>query len=181
MVIVTPYSYPPQELDSVSPTAVEYGTALLMNLCLRSAGRAAAAAPALVVPLLRLCEGLLDTPNEQVQHERASERACRVCVTLYICTPVSCLPTCVLCSATPPPPLRPAAAHPAPPRLPAVYGPTRPQVRTYTHGILYSVFSRPEVRAAAAARGTSDLLEATQQSAPQQFAAQVGGERRRGG
>ncbi|KAG2428989.1 hypothetical protein HXX76_011233 [Chlamydomonas incerta] len=100
-----------QDLDSASPTAVEYGAALLMNLCLRSAGRAAAAAPGVVAPLLRLCEALLDAPNEQV--------------------------------------------------------------RTYTHGILYSVFSRPEVRAAALARGTSDLLEATQQSAPQQFAAQI--------
>ncbi|GLI60240.1 hypothetical protein VaNZ11_002329 [Volvox africanus] len=53
-----------QDLSTVTPTAVEYGTALLMNLCLRSAGRAAAARCAL--PLLSLCESLLDCSNDQV-------------------------------------------------------------------------------------------------------------------
>ncbi|GIL56324.1 hypothetical protein Vafri_11698 [Volvox africanus] len=53
-----------QDLSTVSPTAVEYGTALLMNLCLRSAGRAAATRCA--VPLLSLCESLLDCSNDQV-------------------------------------------------------------------------------------------------------------------
>ncbi|GIL89185.1 hypothetical protein Vretifemale_16989 [Volvox reticuliferus] len=53
-----------QDLSTVSPTAVEYGTALLMNLCLRSAGRAAATGYA--VPLLSLCESLLDCSNDQV-------------------------------------------------------------------------------------------------------------------
>ncbi|GLC64972.1 LisH domain-containing protein armc9 [Pleodorina starrii] len=53
-----------QDLRTVSPTAIEYGTALLMNLCLRSCGRVAAASCA--VPLLRLCESLLNCDNDQV-------------------------------------------------------------------------------------------------------------------
>lgn len=54
-----------QPLERLSRAAQEYGSALLMNLCLRRAGRAAAerCAPS----LLRLCEALAGSDNEQVQ------------------------------------------------------------------------------------------------------------------
>ncbi|KXZ42952.1 hypothetical protein GPECTOR_109g195 [Gonium pectorale] len=59
-----------QDVDILyDPMTIEYGTALLLNLVLRSAGRADAAPPAVGVPLLRLCEGLLQRPrlDEQVR------------------------------------------------------------------------------------------------------------------
>ena len=54
-----------QDLDHLSEFTAEYGSALVMNLCLRSAGKVAAEACA--PQLLQLCEGLVESRNEQIR------------------------------------------------------------------------------------------------------------------
>lgn len=49
----------------LSEATIEYGFALLMNLCLRSAGKAASQQVA--APLVHLCERYLDSKNPQVK------------------------------------------------------------------------------------------------------------------
>lgn len=58
---------PTQDVAAAGDQGVEYCTALLMNLCLRSAGRTAAAAPGVAGSLLRACENLLEAEDEQVR------------------------------------------------------------------------------------------------------------------
>lgn len=55
--------------------------------------------------------------------------------------------------------------------LPAIGG--SPQIRTYCHGILYSVFGRRLLREAAMQRGTPELLEAVAATSEEVFAQQI--------
>lgn len=61
---------PSQDRDQLSEFTLEYCMALLLNLVLRSAGKAAAAQRGVTGPLLQLCEDLADTQNEQVSQWR---------------------------------------------------------------------------------------------------------------
>ena len=114
----------PQDADSLSEFTVEYGCALLMNLCLRSAGRSAVCSGgsegqaagggsgvSVASLLMRLCESLIESKNDQV--------------------------------------------------------------RTYIHGILYSVLERPSMREEAQSRGMVELLQAVAANSTELFASQL--------
>ena len=102
---------------------MEYGCALLMNLCLRSAGRSAVcggsegqaagggSGGSTASLLMHLCESLIESKNDQV--------------------------------------------------------------RTYIHGILYSVLERPSMREEAQSRGMVELLQAVAANSTELFASQL--------
>lgn len=56
-----------EQSTSLSEFSQEYGCALLMNLCLRGAGKTAAAQDGLRTQLLQLCERLVESKVEQVR------------------------------------------------------------------------------------------------------------------